>query len=83
MEIKTRSGICVTVDNSSPSKFLFFDRPVRTIELTKDESSQISALLTAQNVFNKKDILLKRQDINRVNADPKITKPKMTKNPSR
>jgi len=45
MEIKTRSGICINVDNSGPSKFLFFDKPVRTVELAKDESLQISTLL--------------------------------------
>jgi len=45
MKTKTRSGICIIVGNSGPSKFLFFDKPVRTIELTKDESLQISSFL--------------------------------------
>lgn len=47
MEIRTSSGICITVDNSGPSKALFFDKSVRTVELTKEESFQVSSLLTA------------------------------------
>lgn len=45
MEIRTLSGICITIEKSGPSKFLFFDKPVRTIELTKDETLQVSSLL--------------------------------------
>lgn len=81
--MKTRSGICVKVNSEGSSKIVFFDKPIRTLELTRDESLQVSALLIAQSAFCKKDILLKSQETDRVNADTKITKLKITENPSR
>jgi len=45
MLIKTLSGICISVDGSGFSKLLLFDRPVRTIELTKGESLRVASLL--------------------------------------
>jgi uncharacterized protein len=45
MKIKTLSGICIDITNSSSSRLLFFDKPVRAIELTKDESFQVGTLL--------------------------------------
>jgi len=46
MKIKTKSEICITIGNFSSSKILFFDKPVRAIELTKEESQRVSSLLT-------------------------------------
>lgn len=83
MKVKTRSGICVTVGSEGSSKVVFFDKPIRTIELTRDESLQVGALLTAPSTFSKNNILLKNQETNRVNADTKITKLKITGNPLR
>lgn len=45
MPIKTKSGICINVQ-VSPSIVLNFDKPVRTIELTKNESLRVAFLLT-------------------------------------
>jgi uncharacterized protein len=45
MEIKTKSEICITVGNSGSSKVLLFDKPVRAVELTREESLQVSSLL--------------------------------------
>jgi uncharacterized protein len=45
MEIRTQSDVRISVEESSDSKILAFDKPVRAIELTNDESAQISTLL--------------------------------------
>jgi hypothetical protein len=50
MEIKTRSGICVSVrSTSNPSHagvlFVFFDKPVRAIELTRKEAVLLGSSL--------------------------------------
>ena len=45
MKIKTKSGVYITIDSNGPSNVVFFDKPVRTIELAKEESLQISSLL--------------------------------------
>ena len=45
MKIKTKSGVYITIDSNGPSSVMFFDKPVRTIELAKEESLQISSLL--------------------------------------
>ena len=78
MEIKTRSGICITVDNSTPSKVLLFDKPVRAVELTQEESLQVGAMLTAKNILCKKDVLLKNNEIHKVDTNSKITELKVT-----
>lgn len=45
MEIKTQSGVCISVGSEGSSKVLFFDKPIRTVELTKRELLQISTVL--------------------------------------
>lgn len=47
MEVKTESGLSITITAEGPSKVVFFNKPVRAVELTKGEVSQISALLTS------------------------------------
>lgn len=56
MKVQTESGVSIssTTDESSPTHVLLvFDRPVRSIELSKDESLQVASLLTS-NVDLKK-----------------------------
>jgi hypothetical protein len=45
MEIKTKSGIQVDVHLEGHSKILTFNKPVRSIELSKEESAHIGTLL--------------------------------------
>lgn len=45
MEMKTRSGICINIRSSNPSSFLFFDKPVRVIELSREESTRLGSSL--------------------------------------
>ena len=45
MKVKTKVGINVEVNSNGPLKTMSFDRPVRLIELTKDESRHIGSLL--------------------------------------
>jgi len=47
MEIKTESGVSITIIPEGSSKIMLFDRVVRAIELKKEETSQISALLVS------------------------------------
>lgn len=47
MEIKTESGVSITIISEGSSKIMLFDRAVRAIELKKEETSQISALLVS------------------------------------
>jgi len=47
MDIKTRSGIYVTIGSDGPSKIVSFDKPIRVIELAPDESLQIGKMLAA------------------------------------
>jgi hypothetical protein len=56
MKVQTESGVSISsiLDESSPTRVLLvFDRPVRSIELSKDESLQVASLLTS-NVDLKK-----------------------------
>lgn len=46
MEVKTKVGIKVEVESNGSSKIISFDKPVRSIELTKDESRHVGSLLT-------------------------------------
>lgn len=45
MEVKTTVGINVEVQSKGLLKIMTFDKPVRSIELTKDESAHIGSLL--------------------------------------
>lgn len=47
MKIKTDSGVSVTIIPEGSSKIMLFDKPVRAIELKKEETSQISTLLAS------------------------------------
>jgi len=47
MELKTESGVSIRVKTEGSSKIILFDKPVRTIELKKHESSQIGTLLAS------------------------------------
>lgn len=47
MKVKTDSGVLVTIIPEGSSKLMLFDKPVRAIELKKEETSQISALLSS------------------------------------
>lgn len=79
MKVKTQSGICITVDDTGPSKFVHFDKPTRTIELTKDESLQISTLLAGsaetETVMNLKEQaereVMKKLDITHILTEVK------------
>jgi hypothetical protein len=44
-KIQTKSGICITVRGFNPSSILFFDKAVRTIELTPEEALQVGSSL--------------------------------------
>lgn len=46
MEIKTNVGVQIEVRANGLSKVMSFDKPIRLIELTKDESAHIGTLLT-------------------------------------
>ena len=45
--MKTESDVSITIIREGSSKILFFNKPVRVIELKKVESSQLSALLAS------------------------------------
>lgn len=44
-EIRTQSGICINVRGHNPSSILFFDKAVRTVELTPEEALQVGSSL--------------------------------------
>ena len=48
MKVKTKVGINVEVNSNGPLKTMSFDRPIRLIELTKDESRHIGSLLSLE-----------------------------------
>jgi hypothetical protein len=48
MEVKTKVGISVEVESKGSLKTINFDKPVLSIELTKDESRNIGNLLTRE-----------------------------------
>ena len=48
MEVKTKVGIKVEVGSNGSLKTLSFDKPIRSIELTKDESRHIGSLLSLE-----------------------------------
>jgi uncharacterized protein len=45
MKIKTQSGVDIMVEPTGSSRIVFFNKPIRTIELDKDESLQVSSFL--------------------------------------
>ena len=45
MDVKTQSGIGVSIVEEKGSKILSFDRPVKAIELTKEESTRLGMSL--------------------------------------
>jgi hypothetical protein len=45
MELKTESGVSITIVDDGSSKVLIFDKSVRAIGLSEEETSKISALL--------------------------------------
>jgi len=48
MRIKTESGVSISFVTQGSSKVLVFDRPVRAVELKKEEIAQINALLASR-----------------------------------
>jgi len=48
MEVKTKVGIKIEVQPNGASKIMTFDKPVRSIELTKDEARHIGNLLALE-----------------------------------
>ena len=45
MEVRLCSGIRVSIQENGDSKLLFFDRPVKGMELSQKESAQLGAIL--------------------------------------
>jgi len=45
MDIKTRSGIYINIGSDGSSRILSFDKPIRAIELTLDESFRVGKML--------------------------------------
>lgn len=48
MEVKTRAGIQIEIHSGGSLKTIYFDKPVRSLELTRDEASHIGSLLTRE-----------------------------------
>lgn len=48
MELKTDSGVSITIIETGSSKVLIFDKSVRAVELNEEELSKISASLTSK-----------------------------------
>jgi predicted GTPase len=47
MRIKTQAGVAIVINSEGASKIMFFDKPVRAIELTKEEMLQVSTALAS------------------------------------
>ncbi len=45
MELRLCSGVTVSIQENGSFKLLFFDRPVKAMELSKTESAQLGTLL--------------------------------------
>lgn len=45
MELKTDVGVKIAIVDDERDRFIVFDRPVKTLELTKEESSRLGASL--------------------------------------
>jgi hypothetical protein len=55
MKIKTESGVSISFIPEGSSRIILFDKPVRVIELKKEEISQMSAALLASSIEIKDD----------------------------
>lgn len=49
MELKTESGVSIRIIEDGSSKVLIFDRSVRAVGLSEEETSKISALLSSKS----------------------------------
>jgi hypothetical protein len=49
MELKTDSGVSITIVEAGSSKVLIFDKSVRAVELNEEELSKISASLSSKS----------------------------------
>lgn len=49
MELKTDSGVSITIIEEGSSKILVFSKPVRAVGLNRKELSKISNLLTSKS----------------------------------
>jgi hypothetical protein len=49
MEVKTKVGVQVEIRANGSSKIMSFDKPIRSIELTNDESAHIGTLLSVDS----------------------------------
>jgi hypothetical protein len=47
MELKTESGVSITIIEEGSSRILIFDRSVRAVELNEDETAKISTVLSS------------------------------------
>jgi hypothetical protein len=47
MKVKTESGVSITIIEEGSSKVLMFDKSVRAVELNREETSKLSALLSS------------------------------------
>jgi predicted GTPase len=47
MKLKTQAGISIAIDSEGASKIISFDKPVRAIELTREEMLHFSTALTS------------------------------------
>lgn len=47
LRLKTRAGISIAIDSQGASKIISFDKPVRAIELTREETLHFSTALTS------------------------------------
>jgi predicted GTPase len=47
MKIKTQAGVSITISSEGASKIMSFDKPVRAVELTKEEMLQVSMALAS------------------------------------
>ncbi|MCJ7632913.1 NUDIX domain-containing protein [Candidatus Bathyarchaeota archaeon] len=54
MKLKTKTGICIGVRGDNPSSVLFFDKPVRTLELKPEEALQVGSSLVESTGSAKK-----------------------------
>jgi hypothetical protein len=48
MELKTDSGVSITIIEAGSSRVIVFDKSVRAVELNEEEISKISASLSAK-----------------------------------
>jgi len=49
LEVKTKVGVQVEVQANGSSKIMSFDKPIRSIELTNEESAHIGTLLSVES----------------------------------